>query len=67
MPDSSDARKVLVIDDDPAVRDLISCFLDKDGYQVFYANAGMEGLPLAKQIITNILYYILFNLLEKAS
>ena len=55
MPDSSGACKVLVIDDDPTVRDLISRYLAKEGYQVKSANAGMEGLSLAKQFRPDVI------------
>ena len=41
--------KVLVIDDDPVVRELISRFLTKEGFQVICASAGSEGVAMAKQ------------------
>jgi signal transduction histidine kinase/DNA-binding NarL/FixJ family response regulator len=40
---------VLVIDDDAAVRDLMSRFLGKSGFRVVAASNGEEGLRLAKQ------------------
>ncbi|HKQ88700.1 MAG TPA: ATP-binding protein [Candidatus Acidoferrales bacterium] len=42
------AETILVIDDDPAVRDLMSRFLVKLGYHVVSAVNGDEGLKLAK-------------------
>lgn len=42
--------EVLVIDDDPAVRDLFKNYLTKQGYQVSVANGGDEGLRLARQL-----------------
>ncbi|HKV46947.1 MAG TPA: ATP-binding protein [Candidatus Acidoferrales bacterium] len=42
------AETILVIDDDPAVRDLMSRFLLKLGYHVVSAVNGDEGLKLAK-------------------
>ncbi|MFZ6029358.1 MAG: response regulator [Chloroflexota bacterium] len=42
--------KVLVIDDDPAVRDLLQRFLSKEGFQVITASDGIEGLRLAQEI-----------------
>jgi CheY-like chemotaxis protein len=41
--------RVLVIDDDPVVRELITRFLSKEGFQVINASAGSEGVELAKQ------------------
>jgi signal transduction histidine kinase/CheY-like chemotaxis protein len=38
---------VLVIDDDPAVRDLMHRFLVRSGFQVLTASGGVEGLELA--------------------
>jgi CheY-like chemotaxis protein/anti-sigma regulatory factor (Ser/Thr protein kinase) len=41
---------ILVIDDDSAVRDLLSRFLTRLGFHVVAAASGEEGLRLAKQI-----------------
>jgi CheY-like chemotaxis protein len=43
------ADTVLVIDDDPAVRDLMSRCLSKVGFNVVAASNGEEGLRLARQ------------------
>lgn len=40
---------VLVIDDDPAARDLMRRFLDQQGLQMAEAASGQEGLRLAKE------------------
>ncbi|GJE16954.1 response regulator [Methylobacterium marchantiae] len=42
--------QVLVIDDDPATRDLLTRFLEKDGFQVASAADGREGLEAARRI-----------------
>jgi signal transduction histidine kinase/DNA-binding response OmpR family regulator len=42
---------VLVIDDDPAQRDLMSRFLTMEGYFVETARDGEEGLRLARQLL----------------
>ena len=47
--------KVLVIDDDPVVRDLISRFLRKEGFQVLNASAGDEGVAMAKQFKPDVI------------
>src|SRR6266704_3610522 len=41
---------ILVIDDDASVRDLISRFLGKVGFQAVTAASGEEGIQLARQI-----------------
>lgn len=40
--------KVLIIEDDVDIRELISFFMEKEGYEVFEASDGMAGLKLAK-------------------
>ncbi|MBI1930534.1 ammonium transporter [Candidatus Poribacteria bacterium] len=41
---------VLVIDDDPVVRDLMVRFMSKEGFQVGTASSGEEGIQLAKAL-----------------
>jgi len=41
------AHKILVVDDDPSVRDLLESFFTPLGYQVISTAAGKEGLELA--------------------
>jgi len=48
-PAGSTAPTVLVIDDDPAVRDLLGRTLARDGYAVETAASGEEGLKLARE------------------
>jgi two-component system alkaline phosphatase synthesis response regulator PhoP len=40
--------KVLIIEDDVDIRELISFFMEKQGYEVFEASDGMTGLKLVK-------------------
>jgi signal transduction histidine kinase/CheY-like chemotaxis protein/ligand-binding sensor domain-containing protein len=51
-PSSIDPRQsvVLVIDDDPAVRELMQRSLGKDGYRVEVAADGRTGLEMAKRL-----------------
>jgi PAS domain S-box-containing protein len=44
------AGLVLVIDDDPTVRDLIRRTVEKEGFRVQYASGGEEGLRLARRL-----------------
>jgi signal transduction histidine kinase/DNA-binding response OmpR family regulator len=41
---------VLVIDDDPAARELMERYLSKEGFQVVLASNGKEGLRLAREL-----------------
>jgi CheY-like chemotaxis protein len=50
-----DEETILVIDDDPAVRDLMSRYLVKSGFHPVTAADGEEGLKLAKQIRPRII------------
>ena len=50
-----DADLVLVIDDDPTVRDLMRRFLDKEGYSVVTAEDGEAGLKLARDLHPEII------------
>jgi adenylate cyclase len=52
LPRSSraDAPKVLVVDDEETVRDLMRRFLARDGFDVVTARDGREGLELARQL-----------------
>ena len=45
-----DSETVLIIDDDDDARDLLSRFLEREGYNVATAPGGEEGLRLAKEI-----------------
>jgi signal transduction histidine kinase/CheY-like chemotaxis protein len=45
-----EAPTVLVIDDDPAVRDLMQRFLNREGLRMVAAAGGEEGLRLAKTL-----------------
>jgi PAS domain S-box-containing protein len=47
--------RVLVIDDEPTVRDLMERYLTKEGFQVETASGGQEGLFLAKKLHPNVI------------
>ena len=48
-------QKILVIDDDPNIRDIISTTLVTYGYDVFTAATGTEGLKLAKSTVPDLI------------
>ena len=45
-----DAPLILVIDDDPAVQDLMQRFLNREGFRVASALSGQTGLQLAEEL-----------------
>ncbi len=51
LADVKTGSKILVIDDDPTVRELISRSLQRDGFVVYVAASGKEGLELAQEIL----------------
>ena len=42
-------KKIVVIDDEPSVQDVVRAYLEKDGYHVFVAGNGRDGLALAER------------------
>jgi signal transduction histidine kinase/DNA-binding response OmpR family regulator len=49
-PTPSMAPLILVVDDDPTVREVIGRFLERAGYSVVTASGGKEGLRLAQEL-----------------
>lgn len=45
------AERVLVVDDERQIRDLLGEFLEREGYEVFLASAGEEAIELAERKI----------------
>jgi len=45
------AEKVLVVDDESQIRDLLGEFLEQEGYEVLLASAGEEAIELAERKI----------------
>jgi PAS domain S-box-containing protein len=56
-PEPADAPGglVLVIDDDPNVRDLVRRTVEKEGFRVRYASGGEEGLSLARRLRPDVI------------
>src|SRR5262249_4788846 len=51
-PDSAPLQKnaILVVDDDPLTREMMQSYLMREGFQVYLAGNGEEGLRLAREI-----------------
>ncbi|WP_207422604.1 response regulator transcription factor [Desertivirga brevis] len=47
---SSTKQKILIVDDEPDIRELIEYNLKKEGYQVYTASNGQEGVSEAKKV-----------------
>ena len=54
-PLAAGSSQVLVIDDDAAVRDLMTRFLGKEGFSVATASGGEEGLRLARELQPDVI------------
>ena len=48
-------KKILLIDDEQDILEILSYNLEKEGYQVFTANNGNEGTVKAKEIIPDLI------------
>jgi two-component system alkaline phosphatase synthesis response regulator PhoP len=47
---STTNQKILIVDDEPDILELVEYNLKKEGYQVFTASNGQEGIALAKKV-----------------
>ena len=47
--------KILIIDDDEMLIDIWSLVLQKEGYQVFTARSGMEGIEMTRKEMPNFI------------
>jgi DNA-binding response OmpR family regulator len=48
MVEKHDPRSILVIDDDPDMRHVLSDFLERSGYRVIEASSGQEAIFIAE-------------------
>jgi len=48
------AAKVLLIDDDATILQLLKLFLENEGYHVWAAQSGLEGLETASQVLPDL-------------
>ena len=39
-------KRIVVVDDDPSVQEVTRAYLEKDGYLVYLATPGTEGLAI---------------------
>lgn len=52
---SSTEQKILIVDDEPDIRELIEYNLKKEGYQVYTASNGQEGVTEAKRVLPDLI------------
>ena len=51
----AEEKKVLIVDDEPDILDLLKYNLEKEGYQVQTALDGIKGVEIAKQFIPDLI------------
>jgi len=47
-------RRILVIEDDPKTVELVTLYLERDGYEVHSARDGLEGLKQARELVPDL-------------
>lgn len=52
---STAKQKILIIDDEPDILELIEYNLKKEGYQVFLATNGQDGINVAKKVLPDLI------------
>jgi two-component system alkaline phosphatase synthesis response regulator PhoP len=52
---STAKHKILIVDDEPDIRELIEYNLKKEGYQVYTASNGQEGVTEAKRVLPDLI------------
>jgi len=52
---SNTKHKILIVDDEPDIRELIEYNLKKEGYQVYTASNGQEGVAEAKRVLPDLI------------
>jgi two-component system alkaline phosphatase synthesis response regulator PhoP len=52
---STAKHKILIVDDEPDIRELIEYNLKKEGYQVYTASNGLEGVAEAKRVLPDLI------------
>ncbi len=48
-------KRILLIDDEPEVQDLLALFLKIRGYQGFFAHNGEQGIEMAKKLLPDLI------------
>ena len=48
-------KKIVVIDDDPSVQEVVRAYLERDGYLVYVAGTAAEGLAIAERVKPGLL------------
>lgn len=52
---STAKHKILIVDDEPDIRELIEYNFKKEGYQVYTASNGLEGVAEAKRVLPDLI------------
>jgi len=49
------AKRVLIVDDDPSIRELLARYLKREGFAVLEAENGQQGIRLAERELPNVI------------
>ena len=49
-------KKILIVDDEPGIREMLSDFLRPKGYEILTAENGLEALEKAAQFLPNLIF-----------
>ncbi len=52
---SQPSKKIVVVDDDPSVQEVVRAYLERDGYLVYVAGTAAEGLAIAERVKPGLL------------
>ncbi len=55
VPEASDAYTILVVDDSPTIRKLVTMTLEKYGHQVLSATNGLDALNKLKEVVPDLI------------
>jgi DNA-binding response OmpR family regulator len=52
---TKNTTSILVIDDDPVIKEVVEAYLLRDNYLMFFAESGEEGLVLADDVLPDLI------------
>ena len=53
---SENSKRILIVDDEPSVTDVLKAILTKDGYEVHIANEGKSAVKMASELSPGLIF-----------